>query len=133
MLPALMLLLASFPAWALEKPVGPALKADEAWLTLTDNAQYPKSWERASAALQRATGQQKWDTALESVRSPLGKVEVRKLKSAVYATTLPGAPDGEYVVAQFETSFEHKRAAVETVTASLDKDGVWRVSGYFIR
>jgi hypothetical protein len=48
-------------------------------------------------------------------------------------TELPGAPDGEYVVFQFDTQFEHKRAAVETVTPMRDPDGSWRVSGYFIR
>ena len=49
------------------------------------------------------------------------------------ATELPGAPDGEYVVFQFSTAFEHKRAAVETVTPMMDADGQWRVSGYFVR
>ena len=29
---------------------------------------------------------------------------------------LPGAPDGEYVVIQFETAFQNKARAVETVT-----------------
>ena len=48
-------------------------------------------------------------------------------------TELPGAPDGEYVVFQFDTQFERKRAAVETVTPMRDPDGSWRVSGYFIR
>ena len=48
-------------------------------------------------------------------------------------TELPGAPDGEYVVFQFDTQFERKRAAVETVTPMCDPDGSWRVSGYFIR
>ncbi len=42
-------------------------------------------------------------------------------------------PDGEYVVVQLETSFANKKAAVETVTPMLEKDGRWRVSGYFIR
>jgi hypothetical protein len=45
----------------------------------------------------------------------------------------PWAPDGSYVVLQFETRFEHKAAAVETVTSMLDRDGVWRVAGYFVR
>ena len=49
------------------------------------------------------------------------------------ATSLPGAPDGEYVVIQFEASFGNKRASVETVTPMLDKDGQWRVSGYYIK
>ena len=33
----------------------------------------------------------------------------------------------------YASSFEHKKAAVETVTPMLDKDGHWRVSGYFIK
>ncbi len=48
-------------------------------------------------------------------------------------TSLPGAPDGEYVVIQIQTSFENKKSAVETITPMLDKDGRWRVSGYQIR
>ena len=31
------------------------------------------------------------------------------------------------------SSFKNKRAAVETVTSMLDKDGKWRVTGYFIK
>jgi len=46
---------------------------------------------------------------------------------------LPGAPDGEYVVFQFDTSFERKGTAVETVTVSKETDGAWRVSGYYIK
>jgi len=42
-------------------------------------------------------------------------------------------PDGEYVVIQYDSSFEHKQSAVETVTPMLDKDGKWRVSGYYIK
>jgi hypothetical protein len=67
------------------------------------------------------------------VRDPLGKVLSRALKSATYTTTLPGAPDGQYVVIQYDTAFEHKKSAVETITSMLDKDGTWRVSGYFIK
>jgi hypothetical protein len=36
-------------------------------------------------------------------------------------------------VIQFDTSFKNKKSAIETVTAMLDKDGKWRVSGYFIK
>ena len=63
----------------------------------------------------------------------MGKLLSRKLKSATYKTTMPGAPDGEYVVIQYDSSFEHKQAAVETVTPMLDKDGKWRVFGYYIK
>jgi hypothetical protein len=57
----------------------------------------------------------------------------RKLKSKQYTKNLPGAPDGECVVIQYETTFEKKQSAIETVTPMLDKDGKWRVSGYYIK
>ncbi len=33
----------------------------------------------------------------------------------------------------FTISFENKTDAIETVTPILDKDGIWRVSGYYIK
>jgi hypothetical protein len=44
-----------------------------------------------------------------------------------------GRSDGEYVVIQFDTQFENKAAAVETIAPMHEKDGSWRVSGYFIK
>jgi hypothetical protein len=38
------------------------------------------------------------------------------VKSATDTTSLPGAPDDEWVVIEFDTVFENKRATVETVT-----------------
>jgi len=48
-------------------------------------------------------------------------------------TEMPGAPDGQYVLMQFETSFTNKKSAVETITFMLEKDGQWRAAGYFIK
>jgi ribosomal protein S17E len=36
------------------------------------------------------------------------------------------------VVIQFDASFENKKSAIETVTPMLDKDGKWRVAGYYV-
>ena len=69
---------------------------------------------------------------MNASRGSYGALVSRKLKKAEYRTSLPGAPDGQYVVLQYDSSFEHKKAAVETVTPMKDADGVWRVSGYFI-
>jgi len=110
-----------------------AAKAAELWLQLVDNGDYNKSWKEASEYLRNAVKMEQFGQSLKPVRNPLGKVISRKVKSTSYATSLPGAPDGEYVVVQFETSFENKKMAVETVTPMLDKDGKWRVSGYFIK
>ncbi len=103
------------------------------WLTLTDSANYAASWERASGLFKTAVSKANWENALRGVRTPLGAVKSRRLKSAQFTSSLPGAPDGEYVVIQFETQFENKASAVETVTPQKDKDESWRVSGYYIK
>jgi hypothetical protein len=114
----------------------PEKKAKEAasqWLSLVDAADYATSWDQAAPAFQRAVSKAQWTQMLQVNRAPLGKLLSRSVKSAVYRTSLPGAPDGQYVVIQYETSFEHKKSAIETVTPSQGDDGKWRVSGYFIR
>jgi Protein of unknown function (DUF4019) len=110
-----------------------AVAAAEAWLATVDAGDYGKSWDDAAKLFRGAVTKEAWEQAAAGVRTPLGAATSRKLKSKQAATSLPGAPDGHYVVIQFETVFEHKREAVETVTPMLDDDGVWRVSGYFVR
>jgi len=110
-----------------------AAKAASKWLTLVDEGKYSESWEDAAQLFKGAVNKGQWKDSLDSVRKPLGKLVSRTIKSKTYATSLPGAPDGEYVVIQYTSSFEHKKSAVETVTPMLDKDGKWRVSGYYIK
>jgi len=110
-----------------------AQKVTEAWLALVDAGKYAESWDQASELFRRQVTKQQWESALNGVRSPLGKLDYRRLSSAEYSKTLPGAPDGEYVVIQFQSSFEKKRSATETVTSMKDADGQWRVSGYLIK
>jgi len=110
-----------------------AAKAALKWLALVDEGKYSESWEEAAQLFKGAVTREQWGASLSSVRKPLGKLVSRTLKAKTYATSLPGAPDGEYVVIQYTTSFENKKAAVETVTPMLDKDGKWRVSGYYIK
>jgi hypothetical protein len=110
-----------------------AIESAKAWLALVDSGKYSESWEEAAGYFQSAVMKPGWEQTIRAVREPLGKTVSRKLKSQQYATSLPGAPDGEYVVIQFNTVFENKKSAVETITPMLDKDGKWRVSGYYIK
>ena len=118
---------------AASKPEEEAQKAAEQWLALIDAGKFGEGWNTAAGYLQAAVPQQQFESSLAAVRKPLGDLVVRKLKSAKYTQSLPGAPDGEYVVLQFDTSFANKRVAIETVTPMRDKDGRWKVSGYFIK
>lgn len=103
------------------------------WMALVDRGDALASWEASATLFRRAVLREQWAQSLSVAREPLGAVVSRQLASARAATQLPGAPDGEYVVFQFNTTFERKRAATETVTPMRDTDREWRVSGYFVR
>ena len=64
--------------------------------------------------------------------APPRRDSVAQLKTAAYTETLPGAPVREYVVIQYDGNFERQQAAMETLVPTLDGDGQWRVTGYFI-
>lgn len=119
--------------WAADKPEDAAQAAAASWLKIVDKADYATSWEEAAKLFKGAVTKDQWKQAAAGVRGPLGKVISRKVKSREYKEKVPGAPDGKYVIVQFDTVFEKKSSAVETVTPMLDPDGKWRVSGYFIR
>jgi hypothetical protein len=110
-----------------------AQQSAQTWLALVDAAKYGRSWSEAATLFKQAMPQAQWESAAKAAREPLGKLQTRKLQSSEYRRTLPGAPDGEYVVIQYATSFENKKSAIETITPMKDKDGVWRVSGYYIK
>ena len=120
-------------ATAQQKPEQLAQQSSESWLALVDSGKYAESWQECAQIFQAAVTKEQWQSGLRATRDPLGKLLSRKLKAATYSQTLAGAPDGEYVVIQYESSFERKQAAVATVTPMLDKDGKWRVSGYYIK
>ena len=103
------------------------------WLGLVDTNKYDESWQEMSLAFKKEVSKRKWKSTVTEIRKPLGKVVSRKPKSAEYTKDLPGAPEGEYVVARFDTAFENKPAAVETVTLVRGQDLIWRVSSYSVK
>ncbi|MDS4028179.1 MAG: DUF4019 domain-containing protein [Candidatus Contendobacter sp.] len=130
----LALVLAGFGVHAADpEAVNQARKSADSWLALVDAAQYGQSWDEAATLFKSAVTKQEWTKAVQSARAPLGALKSRIFKTATFTRGLPGAPDGEYVVIQFDTRFENKAAAVETVTPMRQKDGAWKVSGYYIR
>ena len=132
---ALLALAAAAPAVAADEGAAKAKAqaAAEAWLAQVDAGSYAESWDEAATLFRKAITKDAWKQALDASRTPLGAVKSRRLRAAEYHTQLPGAPDGEYVVLQYDTVFENKATSVETITPMLDADGHWRVSGYYIR
>jgi len=110
-----------------------AVAAAETWLSLVDAGKYDQSWDVAAGFFRNAVTKPHWVQSLQGTRDPLGKLVSRKILNTSAKTSLPGAPDGQYLVIQFETSFANRKSAIETVTPMIEKDGSWRVSGYYIK
>ena len=130
------LAVAAYAAFANEPEgvdVSPAMRSAEQWLELVDSGAYGESWERAAMPVRDAMPRLHWEVTLQELRKKLGGVVRRKLRSATYAKDPPNAPPGEYVVIQYDTAFEVRGLAMETITPVRQPDGSWRVSGYFIR
>ena len=98
-----------------------------------DNEKYEESWNKAAQFLRKAVTKDHWKQAIGGARKPLGKELSREVASKSVQTSLPGAPDGKYVIIQFKSSFQNKKSAVETIIPMMEEDGKWRVSGYYIR
>jgi len=116
-----------------EAPEKPIVAAAQMWLHEIDSGNYATSWQQASAYFQGAITEKNWTDALNGARRPLGNLISRKVTKTTSAKSLPGAPDGNYLVMQFATSFANKKSAVETVTFMHEKDSKWKAAGYYIK
>jgi hypothetical protein len=117
-------------------PKAAAVAAMMTWLQEIDQDKYAQSWSDASATFQKAVTSDGWTSALNSVRTPLGQCTDRKLASALHQTDIPspsGTIKGDFVVAQFDSSFDNLKYAVETVCFEKAPDGTWKASGYYIK
>ena len=110
-----------------------ARTAAEDWLALVDGDKFVESWQKLDPSFAKKVGRKKWTSSLTEIRARIGKLNSRKFASAEYTKELPGAPEGEYVVVQFDCGFEKRPAALEKVTLILGRDLSWRVAGYSVK
>lgn len=110
-----------------------AIAAAEDWLALMDSGSYGLGWQAAAPYLKSVVSMEKFDEGIKAFRPQLGRIVSRQVYQAQYTTSLPAAPDGEYVVIQCATTFERKKSAIETLTTLKGSDGLWRVAGYYIK
>ena len=109
-----------------------AQAAADKWLAAIDRGEYGQAWDDTAQLFRQRVTRQQWIDSLSSTRAPFGAMKSRKVELAAYRTSLPGAPDGQYVTVRFRTEFDKKETAEELITLSFE-DGLWRPTGYFIR
>ena len=118
--------------WAQDSGTTPAQISVQTWLALIDARSYAASWETAATSFKKVVPRETWSATVEEVRAQLGPLKARVLKSATPEKP-PGAPQGEYIVFRFDTTFERGPALIEVVSALKETDGTWRVAGYLVK
>tara|TARA_R110002072_G_scaffold110139_1_gene237619 strand:- start:973 stop:1302 length:330 start_codon:yes stop_codon:yes gene_type:complete len=101
-----------------------------ALLALIDDKSYDEAWESLGEFAQAMIKRPDWTRLLERVRSPLGSLRSRTPSSQEQRETLPGLPDGHYVVYTFDSEFQNKAKGAETVTCAMAVGGEWKAIGY---
>jgi DNA-binding CsgD family transcriptional regulator len=124
---------ASSPASAQGSAIAaPAVEAEveraaRDWLALQDEGRWRDGWNAAAKSFRKLNSLERWTSAAQKVREPLGAVVSR---TAISQDRVPAPPAGVQVL-KFRTSFANKSDAVETVSLARE-DGAWKVVGIFV-
>ncbi|MGO0305997.1 DUF4019 domain-containing protein [Endozoicomonas acroporae] len=109
-----------------------SLETSTEWLKLLDARAYRDGWNAAAPLLQSQVTEYEWATSVQAVRNPLGTLTARHLIKSTDHHELAAAPDGQYRILTFNSSFENKATATETVVLSK-VNGQWLPAGYFVK
>ncbi len=100
------------------------------WLSLVDDLKYQASWKETSSMFRHEVTLEQWIAALTRSREPLGVLVSRTRTRIQFTKSLRGAPDGEYVILHFQTTFANK-TATERLTL-VKEDGRWQLAAFGI-
>lgn len=114
-----------------EQAVSAAKEAAQEWLALLDADEYEATWEDAASFFKSKLSAEQWRQRIEQAHASLGELQSRSLVAARHTTSVPNAPEGEYVISQYRATYSDKET-VETVSLKKEQD-TWRIAGYFIR
>lgn len=114
-----------------EQAVEAAKQSAQEWLALLDADKYEATWEEAASVLKSKLSAEQWAQRVKQAHASLGELQSRSLETARHTTSVPNAPEGEYVIAQYQAAYGDEET-VETVSLKKEQD-TWRVAGYVIR
>ncbi|MEF8817800.1 MAG: DUF4019 domain-containing protein [Salinibacter sp.] len=114
-----------------EEAVEAAKAASQEWLALLDADEYEATWEEGATFFKSKVSAEQWAAQIRQAHSSLGSFQSRSLVTARYTRSIPNAPEGEYVIAQYRATYGTQET-VETVSLKKDQEE-WRVAGYFVK
>jgi hypothetical protein len=139
--------LAQAPAFAMQEPqqAGPAQAEDPhmaeeqaaqrqalGFMGYLDQGRYADSYAYTGMPIRTQLDREAFAAEIAKTRNGTGALQGRELIDSAYTTSVPGAPDGQYVVLHYHANFAIRQDVVETVTLAFAK-GYWRVVGYYLK
>ncbi|MGI9101004.1 MAG: DUF4019 domain-containing protein [Terriglobales bacterium] len=115
-----------------QEAITAASKAAAGWLSLLDFGKYNQAWDASSQIFKAQVKREEWNKSIVGLRAPMGKAGARNATAVGYQTKWAHAPDGQYVLIEYNTKFQNG-SATEMIALALEKDGAWRVGGYSIK
>lgn len=99
------------------EPLSQAEAEDQArdFLLFLDQGQQDQAWFAMAPTFQALNDQAHWQSRQQVIRATYGSLAFRELRGVRYRQTLNLSPDGDYVLVQFQSSYQHKAETVETV------------------
>ncbi len=85
------------------------------YLELLDQHRLQDAWHSMAPLFKSFNDQQQWQQRIGAIRQAYGATISRKISRSSYRDSFRNAPDGSYVIVQFDSSFQHKAKGVETV------------------
>jgi hypothetical protein len=116
-----------------EQKAQAAAAAAAEFLALVDADKFAESYQRSAKLLKEKVSEQQWVEQLRKTRAVAGPLLGRSQKEISYSTTAQDSPEGEYILILFDSNYQAKPGATETITLMLARDATWRVAGYFIK
>ena len=140
----LSLLLAAVACASLAQSMTPvqreALNAAEKWLVPVDSRRYNDAWAMAAESFKAQVARDDFRNGIAKIRKDYGKLVKRSGEKMAFRGDAPVADQGDAplkvgaeVAILFESTFAGNKQAQEEINMVLEKDGIWRVAGYYIK
>lgn len=110
-----------------------AARVSGSWLTNVNKEDYASAWRSASDYFRGTITLQRWLEEMQGYRKPLGQCLDRSKPSFRHEKELDSVPDGKYIIVEYESRFEKKKKATETIVTNAGLDGHLEIYGYRVK
>ena len=107
-----------------------AQAAANAWLASFDTGEGADNWLQSASIFKERVRQEDWQKRVDDQRTQFGRLKTRTLKGMEFTRQLENAPDGEYFVLRYLSTYAKKDTVVEILVPTRDRDGNWKIANY---